>query len=492
MPKEQGHKQFAKWAREYGPIYSLILGTKVVIVLSKDEVVKDLLDRRSAIYSSRPDIYLGQTILSGGLRVLLMPYGDVLRKIHKMAHRILNKKASFTYTPYQDLESKALLIGMLERPDQFVNHLRRFTTSLTTQMTFGFRITDESGPTIQRMSDIFDSFSELATSQTAALLDVYPILRRLPDVALPMRRLAKELHTRERSLFINLFQDTKRKLRDGKAKACLCTDLARIQEEEGLSDAHAGYMCGSLLQAGSETTSAVLIGFVQAMVIFPHVAKTAQIELDRVCGDRLPTLDDAAALPYIQCCIKESLRWMPTAMLGVPHAVTRDDEYMGYQIPKDATIILNVWAIHTDAQRYSNPRQFDPTRWAHDHQSSYQADSNADNIKRDHFTFGAGRRFCQGTHIAERSLCLAIARLLWTFDFGRARDSKTGHDIVPDMDHLSDGMFTMPQPFRAKIRPRDDIKARVIQQEWKQASEEWLDEDMQWIKLPEGLIWADV
>lgn len=48
-------------------------------------------------------------------------------------------------------------------------------------------------------------------------------------------------------------------------------------------------------------------------------------------------------LPYIRGCMKESLRWMPTAKLGVPHSVTRDDEYLGYKIPKGAEVILNVW-----------------------------------------------------------------------------------------------------------------------------------------------------
>lgn len=102
-------------------------------------------------------------------------------------------------------------------------------------------------------------------------------------------------------------------------------------------------MSGSLLQAGSETTSAILIGFVQAMVIFPEVAKTAQAEIDRVCGNRMPDLNDVPDLPYIRCCVKECLRWMPTSVLGVPHAVTQDDWYLGYHIPKGAAIILNVW-----------------------------------------------------------------------------------------------------------------------------------------------------
>lgn len=72
MTQKQGHLQFQKWAQEYGPVYSLMLGTKIYVVLSSDKAIKDLLDKRSAIYSSRPEVYLGQETLSGGLRVLFM------------------------------------------------------------------------------------------------------------------------------------------------------------------------------------------------------------------------------------------------------------------------------------------------------------------------------------------------------------------------------------------------------------------------------------
>ena len=71
MPKEKAHLQFQKWAETYGPVYSLMLGTKVMIVLNTDVAVKDLLDRRSSIYSSRPDMYIAK-IASGGLRFSLL------------------------------------------------------------------------------------------------------------------------------------------------------------------------------------------------------------------------------------------------------------------------------------------------------------------------------------------------------------------------------------------------------------------------------------
>lgn len=75
MPHRDPHKQFQKWAQEYGPVYSLILGTRVFIILSSDVAVKDLLDKRSGIYSSRPNMYVAQHLCSGDLRVAMMVSG---------------------------------------------------------------------------------------------------------------------------------------------------------------------------------------------------------------------------------------------------------------------------------------------------------------------------------------------------------------------------------------------------------------------------------
>lgn len=72
MPQKDDHPKFHEWAQQYGPIYSLITGAKTTIVLSSDTAIKDLLDKRSDIYSDRLDLYLGQTLCSGGLRVLMM------------------------------------------------------------------------------------------------------------------------------------------------------------------------------------------------------------------------------------------------------------------------------------------------------------------------------------------------------------------------------------------------------------------------------------
>lgn len=127
---------------------------------------------------------------------------------------------------------------------------------------------------------------------------------------------------------------------------CICKDLYSVQESEGLSDETVGYIAGNLLEGGSDTTSSTLYGFVLAMMVFPDVQRKAQEELERIVGpNRLPEVDDYPNLPYIRCCVKESLRWMPTVVMGVPHASTKDDTYQGWSFPKGTTFINNVWYV---------------------------------------------------------------------------------------------------------------------------------------------------
>lgn len=53
--------------------------------------------------------------------------------------------------------------------------------------------------------------------------------------------------------------------------------------------------------------------FMLAMVRNPEVFKKAQEEMDRVVGlDKLPDYQDRDSLPYLDCVLKEVLRWVTT------------------------------------------------------------------------------------------------------------------------------------------------------------------------------------
>lgn len=53
------------------------------------------------------------------------------------------------------------------------------------------------------------------------------------------------------------------------------------------------------------------------MMAYPEVQEKAQKELDIVVGrDRPPNYKDRDGLPYIECIVREILRWRPIVPLG--------------------------------------------------------------------------------------------------------------------------------------------------------------------------------
>ena len=272
---------------------------------------------------------------------------------------------------------------------------------------------------------------------------------------------------------------------------CFCNDLLRAQKQKGFSDDQAAYISGSLLEAGSDTTTSILYGFILACLIYPDVQRKVQAEIDEVVGPhRLPTIEDYDNLPYVRACIKESLRWMPTVILGVPHAAVQEDTYKGWRIPAGSTVINNVWAIHMDPNRSPSPRVFNPDRFTSDHRSLHES-ATGEAARRDNYVFGAGRRLCQGIHIAERSLALGISRLVWAFDFLPALDEETGRHVSYDGDDLVGGITVQPRQYTCRIIARSESKAEIIRAAVGEDAAEFLDVNTgQWSKTPANMAFS--
>lgn len=64
------------------------------------------MERRAAIYCSRPEFPMTQDIMSGGSRIVLMPYNERWRVLRKIMHQILSARQQDVFKPFQDLESK--------------------------------------------------------------------------------------------------------------------------------------------------------------------------------------------------------------------------------------------------------------------------------------------------------------------------------------------------------------------------------------------------
>ncbi|KJX93979.1 hypothetical protein TI39_contig4229g00018 [Zymoseptoria brevis] len=432
MPTRDAHLQFEAWAREYGDIYSLMLGTQTMIVLPSDEAVKELLDRNSGNFSNRLEMYVGQVLCSDNPRLLMMGYTPKWRTFRKMVHHLLNATVAPQYVPYQILENKQMLNDLLDTPNDFLKHIRRYSNALTTSMVFGWRTPTYEDDAVKQLFNGFSEFADINQTGVAALLDAFPLLRKLPETLLPVQKKAKELHK------------AKKEIKEDTIKHCFCVGMAEAQKKEGFSDAQAAYISGTLLEAGSDTTSSTLCAFVQAMLLYPEVQRHAQQQLDQVDGHQ-----PQFSAPY------------PTPPPKPP-----------------------LTKATTHPARSPNPHLFDPNRFKDDKLSLYDSASNPDPSKRDCFTFGAGRRICPGMHVAERSLFLGMARLLWAFSIKPAKDAN-GNEIVPQGQKFTQGFVCMPEEYPADIKPRSRERADIVRREWQMAESESLDhETKQWIASP--------
>jgi hypothetical protein len=72
MPTVKPYKVMAEWRKTYGPVLSLMVGSNPLILVQSHSAAKELLDKRGANYSSRPELYILSSLLSRELRPVAM------------------------------------------------------------------------------------------------------------------------------------------------------------------------------------------------------------------------------------------------------------------------------------------------------------------------------------------------------------------------------------------------------------------------------------
>lgn len=163
-------------------------------------------------------MYMMRALSGGDTRMTFMPYGKDWRRARKIYHNTLSVKAATTYVPYQDLESQQLLVALLDAPDAYEDHIKRYAHSQMTQIVFGYRTTSIDDPRLKQFFQSFEQVLIAALGANAALLDIFPVLRRVPVFLLPMKRRARQLHEAEEKLYGGHWLAAKEKLQKGTLK----------------------------------------------------------------------------------------------------------------------------------------------------------------------------------------------------------------------------------------------------------------------------------
>ncbi|KAK0469876.1 cytochrome P450 [Desarmillaria tabescens] len=504
FPAEYAHYRFTDWARIYGDIYSLKVGPGTVIVITSAAAVKELMDKRSASTADRPPNHMAD-VVAGGSNMVLSRYSDVWRVLRKNAHAVLTPKASLEHVPIQSAEATQLMYDILQTPEAFYTHVRRYSSSTILSITYGKRCLRYESPEATLFFKAQHLWELVLEPGAHPPVDLLPFLQHLPGA---WKSLCKEARRLQRQLYFGLLDECQARLQHGQENGCFMEKVLQNQELLGLNRELAGYLGGVLIEGGSDTTSSFLQSLILALVAFPEAQRKAQEEMNKVVGDqRLPTLDDFADLPYIQAIIKEvclpsklptgrfphvpflwqTHRFRPVAPVAIPHGMLAAEEYRGYMIPKGATIFVNTWGIFHNPDVYDEPEVFNPDRYLlTEHGTKPGVD---DSHFRSTLVFGSGRRICPGMHLANHSLMINTMNLIWAFQFSPTKDPVTSATLPVDIFAYEKGILTAPRPFQCHIAPRSEGKVNLIKRAFLDAEDVFVKfesgitaEDKEWVE----------
>ncbi|KAF9451141.1 cytochrome P450 [Macrolepiota fuliginosa MF-IS2] len=439
---------------------------KSIVIINDAWVAKELLEKRSALYSSRPHVTMLRDVIGANEYFAMMPYGDEWRNHRRLFQQYFSPKTlSRDQERIREFVRKALLPNLYQNPRHVCDHVHGCMGGLSLSLTYGLPVLRNRDPLIQQSEETFTA-STSAVSPGRFLVSIVPMLKYVPEWAPGAtfktigRQIAEQLTLLKEGPYLN----TLKRMDDGTAPVSfVATSLEKYRDAPDLEYQALliKQTAAQIFGAVSETTVTTTMTFILAMLNYPEIQRQAQEEVDSVVGlDRLPDFSDQLRLPYLSAVIKEVLRWNPTVPMSLPHMTTEEDVYEGYYIPKGCTIMSNTYAILHDEEIFLNPKEFNPNRFVKD---GVLLDVILDPTVI--ATFGFGRRICPGAHIALSTLYLTCASILSLFDISPALDADgKSIEVVPEFAAAS--LVSEPLPFECKFTPRQGKDVEGLLQEY--------------------------
>lgn len=448
------------WSRLYGDIMYIHVFGQPLVFCNTAEVAADLLDKQGAIYSDKPALVMAGDLCGCENMVAFTRYGDKSRRQRRLMNQALSANACKAYRPLIANESTSLIKHMLADPEHYLGYVRRFAGGLTLQSIYGYRAESNDDPFLMLGVDCVNILAnQIASGGGIWPVDIFPFLRHLPSWApgSGFLRKAKIWKAKMEEFVDRPYEMVKQRMREGTAVPCFVTTLLDDEKEiDAQRDFDIRWTANSMFAASTDTTITVVLHFMLAMLTKPHVLKKAQQEMDDVVGtERLPTFDDRASLPYLECIMSEVLRSSVAVPLGLPRRLMEDDMYKGMFIPKGSLVFANIWNMLRDEDLYPNADDFYPERFM------AEAD-DALKKKRDprNYVFGFGRRHCPGSHLIEESLWIVMATMIAVFDLSNPLNEK-GKPIKPKVS-FDNAVFRTPSHFKCDIRPRSQQAMQLL------------------------------
>ncbi|XP_077212172.1 cytochrome P450 93A3-like [Tasmannia lanceolata] len=419
------HQAFHKLSKRYGPLISLRLGSVPCIVASSPQTAKEFLKTHELAFSSRPQNIAVGHLTYGTCGFAFAPYGPYWKFMKKLCvSELLGGRTIDQFEPVRREEMRSFVKLLLEKSkaqETGVNlsrELSNLTNNVVSRMAMSKRSSrtegeaDEVRVVVQAVANLVGTFNLGDYLGFFRKFDVQGFGKRIKDVHkrfdVIMERIIKE-HEEER-----------KKEKGGNGVKDFLDTLLDISEDDNAEirlrrEDIKGFIM-DLFVAGTDTSSVTSQWALSELINNPIMCEKARKEIDSVVGkNRLVEESDIANLPYLQAIIKETFRLHPASPISLRQC-TQDCKIKGYDIPANASVFINLWAIGRDPKYWDNSLEFRPER--------FMNDQNPTDVRGQYFhllPFGSGRRGCPGATLALQVIHATVANMIQCFTW------KVGH-----------------------------------------------------------------
>ncbi|KAF5780010.1 putative cytochrome P450 [Helianthus annuus] len=409
--KKNPHVRLAEMAQLYGPLISLRVGQRVLIVGSSSDAASEILRTHDHVLSGRDVSRLlqnkKQTVHNMNLAFTSECDDNwrFLRNIYKT--ELLSGKALESGAKMREKKVMEMVKYLASKEGQdivikdvvFVTAMNNLGNAL-----LSIDLVDYEGNGIGR--GVMDAIRRLIMLiAQPQLADMFPIFGPW-DLQGWYKQV---MHIIEHDLG-SVWEDSLQKKRNRDDSGSSPKDFVDVLIEKGFSNQRINALMEELFAAGTETTGLTTEWFVAELLKNEEAMKKVRDEVTKQINGNVVKESDLVRLPYLEACFKETLRLHPAGPLLIPRKAVETCEIMGYTIPKDSQVLVNVWAINRDPKIWDDPLRFKPERFIGSN-VSYKGNEFG------YLPFGSGRRMCPGETMASKLILLTVASLVINFDW---------------------------------------------------------------------------